>query len=84
MPFPADYGGAIEEFYKIKSLYLCGVKVYLHCFIYGDRERQDELEMYCEKVYYYERKRSIKDACVPISIISLVTQILKHQTQINL
>lgn len=31
VPFPADYGGAIEEFYKIKSLHAAGVKIYLHC-----------------------------------------------------
>jgi len=61
VPFPADYGGAIEEFYKLKSLHQLGVKIYLHCFIYGDRKQQKELEKYCEKVYYYERKRSIKD-----------------------
>jgi len=61
VPFPADYGGAIEEFYKLKSLHQLGVKIYLHCFIYGDRKQQKEFEKYCEKVYYYERKRSIKD-----------------------
>lgn len=59
--FPADYGGAIEEFYKIKALHQLGVKIYLHCFIYGDRCEQVELEKYCEKVYYYKRERSIKD-----------------------
>ncbi len=61
VPFPADYGGAMEEFYKIKSLHQLGIKIYLHCFVYGDRIAQKELEKYCEKVFYYERKRSIKD-----------------------
>ena len=60
VPYPADYGGAIEEFYKIKSLYTLGVKIHLHCFIYGDRKVEKELENYCEKVYYYKRKRSVK------------------------
>lgn len=61
VPFPADYGGAIEEFYKIKSLHQLGVKIHLHCFIYGDRTEQKELSIYCEKVYYYKRERKFKD-----------------------
>jgi hypothetical protein len=44
VPFPADYGGAIEEFYKIKSLHAAGVKIYLHCFVYSGRTKQKELE----------------------------------------
>ena len=61
MPYPADYGGAIEEFYKIKALHQLGVKIHLHCFVYGDRNEQNELDKYCEKIYYYKRERSIKD-----------------------
>ena len=61
VPCPADYGGAIEEFYKIKALYQLGVKIHLHCFVYGDRNEQNELDKYCEKIYYYKRERSIKD-----------------------
>lgn len=61
VPCPADYGGAIEEFYKIKALYQLGIKIHLHCFVYGDRNEQNELDKYCEKVYYYKRERSIKD-----------------------
>lgn len=61
VPCPADYGGAIEEFYKIKALHQLGVKIHLHCFVYGDRNEQNELDKYCEKVYYYKRERSIKD-----------------------
>lgn len=61
VPYPADYGGAIEEFYKIKALHQLGIKIYLHCFVYGDRNEQYELDKYCEKVYYYKRERSIKD-----------------------
>ncbi|MBK9328694.1 MAG: hypothetical protein IPM95_05100 [Sphingobacteriales bacterium] len=61
VPLPADYGGAIEEFYKLKSLYRLGVKIHLHCFVYGERKPQPELEKYCEKIFYYERKRRLKD-----------------------
>lgn len=55
IPFPANYGGAIDVFYKIKALALAGVKITLHCFKY-DREEAKELEQYCENVYYYSRK----------------------------
>ncbi|MGB1039937.1 MAG: hypothetical protein ACPGVD_03615 [Flavobacteriales bacterium] len=55
VPFPANYGGVIDVFYKLKTFHKNGVKVHLHCFDYG-RGKQEELEKYCEKVYYYKRK----------------------------
>ncbi|MBC7862295.1 MAG: glycosyltransferase family 1 protein, partial [Bacteroidia bacterium] len=58
MPWPADYGGVIDVFYKLKELKKAGVKIYLHCFEYG-RKQQKELEKYCEKVFYYKRKKSV-------------------------
>ncbi len=36
-----------------------GIKITLHCFEYGDRKPQKELEKYCYKVFYYKRKRNI-------------------------
>ena len=55
VPFPANYGGVIDVFYKIKSMHQERVGVILHCFQYG-REKSEELESICEKVYYYKRK----------------------------
>ena len=55
VPYPADYGGVFDLFYKIRSLYSLGIKIHLHCFEYG-RGRQQELEKYCESVSYYNRK----------------------------
>ncbi|MFN8284186.1 MAG: glycosyltransferase [Chitinophagales bacterium] len=69
VPFPADYGGSMEEFYKLKALAELGVKIHLHCFVYGDRKPQDELKKYCEQVYYYERKKSITDVFSNIPFI---------------
>jgi Glycosyl transferases group 1 len=57
IPFPADYGGVVDLFYKIKSLHQLGVKIHLHCFT-KDREPQDELNKYCETVNYYPRKKN--------------------------
>lgn len=58
VPFPPDYGGIVDVFYKIKNLYDAGVKIYLHCFEYGRGERK-ELEDYCEGVFYYKRKTGL-------------------------
>lgn len=54
VPYPADYGGVIDVFYKIKALNELGVKVILHAFNYG-RDKTKELEKICSKVYYYKR-----------------------------
>jgi hypothetical protein len=58
VPFPPNYGGIMDVFYKIKSLASCGVKITLHTFQYG-RNKSSELEKYCEQVYYYKRKRML-------------------------
>ena len=54
VPYPPNYGGVIDIFYKIKSLIPRDVHVILHCFDYG-RGRQAELEIYCKEVHYYKR-----------------------------
>ncbi len=58
MPFPANYGGVIDVYYKLYWLKKSDVKIHLHCFTYG-RKRSQELESLCEKVYYYERNTGI-------------------------
>ena len=59
IPYPPDYGGAIDVFYKIKNLSEAGVEIYLHCPVYGGRQPSDVLEQLCKKVWYYPRKTSI-------------------------
>lgn len=58
VPYPANYGGVIVIFNQIKALQQLGVKVILHCFQYGDRGPQPELEQYCHEVHYYPRSRA--------------------------
>ena len=55
VPFPPDYGGVIDIYYKLKALHEEGTKITLHCFEYG-RGKKTELEKYCDKVFYYRRK----------------------------
>ena len=57
MPFPADYGGAIDMFYRIQALHSLGLNLTIHVFEYG-RGKQPELEKY-GTVKYYKRTKSI-------------------------
>ena len=58
VPFPADYGGVIDIYYRIKALYELGYKITLHCFDYG-RGKQPHLTEITENVYYYSRSKTI-------------------------
>ena len=58
IPYPPNYGGVIDVFFKIKALSDAGFKVYLHTFIY-DRTPSEELKRYCKKIYYYKRNTGI-------------------------
>jgi glycosyltransferase involved in cell wall biosynthesis len=60
IPYPPDYGGAIDVFYKVKNLSEAGVRIYLHCPVYGGRQPAAQLEALCEKVYYYPRNTGLK------------------------
>jgi hypothetical protein len=58
VPYPPNYGGVIDVFYKLKALHELGCGITLHCFDYG-RGKQPELEKYCVKVHYYNRNMSL-------------------------
>ena len=58
IPFPANYGGVIDVFYKIKALQNQGVNIILHAFEYG-RQQAPELEKYCSQVHYYHRSTNL-------------------------
>ena len=57
VPYPANYGGVIDVFHKVRTFHRMGVKVHLHCFEYG-RGEQPALNEFCESVTYYKRKSS--------------------------
>ncbi len=58
VPYPPNYGGVIDVFYKLKALHALGVKIHLHCFEYG-REIPSALAAYCEDLYLYKRKTNV-------------------------
>jgi len=71
-PYPPDYGGVMDVYYKIKALKDRGIGVILHVFEYG-RPRSPELEKLCETVYYYPRKTEW------LSQVSLLPYIVKSR-----
>lgn len=80
IPYPANYGGAIDVFHKIRCLHQQGVKIILHCFEYGDRKSSPELEKICEKVYYYKRDTSLLNhlSLLPYNVKSRIHPDLKQ------
>jgi len=83
IPYPPDYGGMIDIFYKVKALSECGISVYLHCFEY-DRPQATELEKYCKKVFYYPRKRGLlyQFSLKPYIVLTRVNnQLLKNLSE---
>ena len=57
IPYPANYGGVIDVFYRIKYLSECGVKIHLHCYEYSRNHcHPKKLDNLCFSVDYYDRK----------------------------
>ena len=82
VPYPADYGGVVDLFYKLQSLHQLGVKIHLHCFT-KDRIPQDELNKYCETVNYYQRKSNSSSFSLntPLIVNSRVNEALISNLQ---
>jgi hypothetical protein len=81
IPYPANYGGVIDVFHKIRCLHQKGMLITLHCFEYGDRKPAPELEKYCNKVYYYKRQTSLLNqfSTLPYNVISRIDGELKER-----
>ena len=77
IPFPANYGGVIDIYYKIKALSELGVQIHLHCFQYG-RAKSENLNNLCHTVHYYPRKMKW------INLISKIPFIVKSRTSSQL
>lgn len=85
IPYPANYGGAIDIFYKIKELSLLGMRIHLHCFKYG-RNEAEELEDLCASIHYYPRKKRFLDlfSTTPFIVKSRKTdKLLENLMKIN-
>lgn len=80
IPYPPDYGGLYDLFYKLPALQQQGVKIHLHCF-YKNRLPQPELNKYCEEVFYYERNMSSKNLSsrLPYIVASRINEELNQR-----
>ena len=58
VPYPPNYGGIIDIYYKLEALRKEGLKIILHTYLY-DRTRATELDDICHKVFYYRRHSGI-------------------------
>ena len=83
VPYPPNYGGVIDVFFKIRALHAKGIKVHLHSFQYG-REQAKVLNKYCFSVNYYPRNvaKSLLFMKQPYIVISrnsesLIEELLK-------
>ncbi len=81
IPFPANYGGAIDVYHKIRYLHKQGIKIILHCFQYGNRKPSEQLENLCEQVYYYQRNQSFINqfSTLPFNVASRINTDLKQR-----
>lgn len=62
VPYPPNYGGVIDVFYKITELHSKGIQIHLHVIEYPGRQRAVELNDFCKTVNYYPRVTGIKSA----------------------
>ncbi len=58
VPWPADYGGAIDMMNRIMMLKKLEIKIHLHYFSYNERGTPNELNQFCESIHVYERKKA--------------------------
>jgi hypothetical protein len=85
VPYPPDYGGVIDVFYKMKALSEKGIKINLHCFEYG-RKENNELNKFADNVFYYQRKnsKSLLFNTLPYIVLSRNSEELKKNLQNDL
>ncbi|MEI9945227.1 MAG: hypothetical protein WDN26_13550 [Chitinophagaceae bacterium] len=69
VPWPADYGGAIDMMNRIMMFKKLGVGIHLHYFSYNDRGTPAELNQFCETVNVYAREKPGKSLSFKIPYI---------------
>jgi len=57
LPFPPNYGGSTDMYFKLVHLQKLGISVTLHVFLYDGKEKAPDLEKVTYKTIYYSRKR---------------------------
>lgn len=86
VPWPADYGGAIDMMNRIMMLKKMDIAIHLHYFSYNDRGTPNELNQFCESIHVYERKTGTRglSARVPYIIASRINEeLIRNLSQDN-
>jgi hypothetical protein len=80
-PAPPNYGGAIDMFYKIKTLSESGRKVILHYYDYRKKRGVEALRSYCHSIYRYKRKSFLQSLShsLPYIVSSRINSQLIHR-----
>jgi len=52
-PYPPNYGGIIDVYFKIKALHQLGYQVYLHCYVKEVPHELDTLQGITQEVFFY-------------------------------
>lgn len=68
IPYPPDYGGLFDLYYKLQHLKENGISIHLHCF-HHHRAEQPGLLLYCKTVHYYKRRKGWKSFSLTIPYI---------------
>lgn len=56
VPYPPNYGGVIDVFYKIEALSQAGIQIHLHSFYNRTKPGKSVLDDLCHEIIYYPRK----------------------------
>ncbi len=88
-PYPPDFGGVIDVYYKVKALHSLGFVIYLHCYFEDRSEISAELKSITEKVYLYKKNKNplFVFSKYPLPVIcrfdkNLIENIKKHDAPI--
>ncbi|MBP7172454.1 MAG: hypothetical protein KBA33_00100 [Cloacibacterium sp.] len=53
-PYPPNYGGIIDVFFKIKALHQLGYHIYLHCFVKKIPKNTNALQGITSDIFFYK------------------------------
>ncbi len=88
-PFPPNYGGVIDVYFKIKALNDLGIKIHLHCFVKEIPSEYESLKQITASIHFYKTRIQwfYLFSKLPISVISrknpeLVVNLLKNDAPI--
>lgn len=71
-PYPPNYGGVIDVYYKVKAFHEIGYAVHLHCFVKEIPLEFEELKAISTQVYFYKIRQNpfFLMSSLPFSVIS--------------